>query len=309
VTDVETRIEQLLERGETEQALELAGAQYTEWLSSGRLAEGRARLQRALDASAAATPARASALLGAGMLDFRQANDDDARAAFEEALAVSREVGDTAQEGRALACLARVALRARDPARVLALAREAWNAYEQVGDRAGVATARHMTAAGTRMTADFRGAAEIYAQSLADARERGDELMVGAETLNLGYMKLHLDDVSAARPLFEESLRVSSRTEDAYLLPYSLTGMGSLALAEGEAERGAKLLAAAKAAFDAGGFAIDPGSDEEFEQGVADARTALGDRFDDVWGAGSALSTDAAVALTGERGSDLRSDP
>ena len=284
MTGVEAQIDRLLNEGQAEQAQQLAGAQYTEWLSSGRLAEGRAYLRRTLDASAAATPARASALLGAGMLDFRQGKDDDARTAFEEALAVAQEIGDTAQRARSLACLARVALRAHDAERVLALGREARDAYEQVGDRAGVATARHLTAAGTRMTGNYAGAAEIYAESLRDARERGDEVLVGAETLNLGYMKLHLGDVAGARPLFEESLRVSRG--NAYVLPYSLMGMGSLALAEGEAERGTRLLAAAKAAFDAGGFAIDPGSDEEYDKGVADARAALHDRFDEVWAAG-----------------------
>jgi tetratricopeptide (TPR) repeat protein len=284
VTDAEAQIDRLLEAGKTEQALQLAGEQYTEWLTSGRLAEGRACLGRALEASTAATAARASALLGDGMIAFRQGQDEDARAAFEEALAVAQTIGDTAQRGRALSCLARVALRAREAERVLALARESWDAYEQVGDPGGVATARHMTAAGTRLTGDYAGAAEIYAESLRDARGRGDEVLVGAETLNLGYMKLHLGDVAGARPLFEESLRVSRG--NAYVLPYSLMGLGSLALAEGDAERGTQFLAAAKAAFDAGGFAIDPGSDAEFEQGVADARAALGDRFEEVWAAG-----------------------
>jgi hypothetical protein len=136
------------------------------------------------------------------------------------------------------------------------------------------------------MTGDFARAAEIYAENLADARRRGDDVFVSVETLNLGYMKLHLGEAAAARPLFEESLRLSRGAGDAYVVPYSLMGMGSLALAEGDAERGTRLLAAAKAAFDAGGFAIDPGSDEEFEQGLRDARGALGDRFDEVWAAG-----------------------
>jgi hypothetical protein len=152
-----------------------------------------------------------------------------------------------------------------------------------------------MTAAGTRMRGDYAAAAETYAESLRDARERVDELMVGAETLNLGYMKLHLCDAAAARPLFEESLRVSHG--NAYVFPYSLMGMGSLALAGGDPERGTRLLAAAKAAFDASGFAIDPGSDEEFEQGVAEARSALGDRFEEVWAAGYQQGSD--------QGSDL----
>jgi hypothetical protein len=81
------------------------------------------------------------------------------------------------------------------------------------------------------------------------------------------------------------------------VFPHSLMGMGSLALAGGDPERGTRLLAAAKAAFDASGFAIDPGSDEEFEQGVAEARSALGDRFEEVWAAGYQQGSD--------QGSDL----
>jgi hypothetical protein len=191
--------------------------------------------------------------------------------------------------------LARVALRGRGHARVLELAREAWRLYEQVGDPVGVATSRHMTAAGTRGSGDYAVAAELYADNLADARERNDDVLVSVETLNLGYMTLHLGEVERAAPLFEESLRLSSGAGDAYVLSYSLMGMGSLALAQGNAERGARLLAAAKAAFDAGGFAIDPGSDEEFEQGIVDARAALGDRFEAVWDAGYALRRDAGV--------------
>ena len=297
--DVEQQIERLLAQGETEGALELAGEQYPEWLTSGRLAEGRQRLQRVLEAPGAEVPtaARATVLLGAGMLEFRQGDDDQARVLFEEALAVAREVRDTASEARALNNLSRVALRGREPARVLVLAREAWGLYERVGDSVGVATSRHMTAAATRMTGDYAGAAQIYAENLQDARERGDDALISVETLNLGYMKLHVGDVAAGVPLFEESVRVSSDAGDAYVLPYSLMGMGSLALAQGDPERGTRLLAAAKVAFDASGFAIDPGSDEEFEQGVADARAALGERFEATWKAGAALSADQAVAF------------
>jgi tetratricopeptide (TPR) repeat protein len=118
---VEERIDALLEEGEPQRALELAGAQYVEWLSSGRLAEGRACLQRALDAPGAEPPteARATALLGAGMLEFRQGNNAQAAGLFDEALAVTREVGDVAQQARALNCLARVALRGGGWARML----------------------------------------------------------------------------------------------------------------------------------------------------------------------------------------------
>ena len=131
------------------------------------------------------TAARATALLGAGMLEFRQGDDDQARVLFEEALAVAREVRDTASEARALNNLSRVALRGREPARVLVLAREAWGLYERVGDSVGVATSRHMTAAAMRMTGDYAGAAQIYAENLQDARVTHQFIEPGEQQVRL----------------------------------------------------------------------------------------------------------------------------
>src|SRR5439155_1157809 len=169
--EIEQQINRLLEQGESGRALALAGEHYPEWLASGRLAEGRECLQRVLDAPPGMeTASRVTALLGAGMLEFRQGDDRNARRLFDEALAVARRVGDTAQEARALNSLARVALRGRDPARVQELAREAWRLYEHVGDRPGVATSRHMTAAATRMKGDHAGSDEEFEQGMADAR-------------------------------------------------------------------------------------------------------------------------------------------
>ena len=60
----------------------------------------------------------------------------------------------------------------------------------------------------------------------------------------------------------------------------------------GERAEAARLLAAAKAAFDRAGASIDPGSAEEYEE----ARAGLGDDFATEWAEGSELSLAEAVA-------------
>ena len=69
-------------------------------------------------------------------------------------------------------------------------------------------------------------------------------------------------------------------------------GAASSALLRGERAEAARLLAAAKAAFDRAGASIDPGSAEEYEE----ARAGLGGDFATEWAEGSELSLAEAVA-------------
>jgi len=68
-------------------------------------------------------------------------------------------------------------------------------------------------------------------------------------------------------------------------------GAGSSALLRRDPQEAARLVAAAMAAFDRTGAAIDPGSAEEYEAAVAE----LGDRFEAAWAEGSKLSLPEAV--------------
>src|SRR5207302_586534 len=80
--------------GETQPALQLAGALYRFWYLHGHFAEGHARLERLLTTDDRPTAARARALNGAAVMMISTADPAAARSRSEEALALHRELGD-----------------------------------------------------------------------------------------------------------------------------------------------------------------------------------------------------------------------
>src|ERR687887_973828 len=219
--ELNAALDELVERDEPEMALGERGL-IDFWMRKGHLDEGRRQLDRLLAAGDPPANLRAAGLYGAGVLAFRQGDEETARRLFEESEELARSSGDDAALAAALGGLSRVALRAGDPARTRELALEA---LELVEGEAAEYNPRHMLAAAARAEGDYVRAEELYGETLA-------------LSLRLG------------------------------------------------------LLAAAKAAFDRTGAAIDPGSAEEYEAMVAH----LGHDYEAAWAEGSQLSLDEAVA-------------
>src|SRR5262249_50769834 len=97
--------------------LRLAGALSHFWFVRGHLAEGRDRLERALDQAgdvAGAGAARPKALYGAGLLAWAQGDYPRAVAHHEEGIAISRALGDDVGLGIALFGLGDIARRRGD---------------------------------------------------------------------------------------------------------------------------------------------------------------------------------------------------
>ncbi len=87
-------LDRLEASGETQLALQLAGALYRFWYLRGHFADGRPRLDRLLDIDANRTAARARALNGAAVMAGSTGDPVTDRLRSEEALALHRELGD-----------------------------------------------------------------------------------------------------------------------------------------------------------------------------------------------------------------------
>jgi tetratricopeptide (TPR) repeat protein len=228
-------------------------------------------------------------LVAEGFVAFQQGRDEEAQELFERGSELARESGDRQGLAQAIGGLARVALRAGDSQRTRELALQA---LELAEDEQSQWSPRHMLAAAARADGDYARAEELYDETLALARRLGLRLTEAAELLNLGYVALHLGKREPAIERWGQSLEIAAELGDEYLLPYCVMAAGSSALAHGDTEEGARLLAAAKAAFDRTGAAIDPGSAEEYEGAVA----SLGHDYEAAWAEGSELSLAEAVA-------------
>ena len=122
-------------------ALALAGALVRYWELRGPLNEAQRWLSAALARSPAATPARASALLGSSLISWKQGDFVAARTSAEEALDLARAIGGQGLLLPAIKQLSIVLHSIGDLDRSLVLAEEALVLAREVGDAAEVSDA------------------------------------------------------------------------------------------------------------------------------------------------------------------------
>ena len=278
--------------------LELALALPDYWHLRGKWAEGRSWLERLLGAARDPTPTtRCRALSSISGLAFRLGENETARQLANEALAIARGRGDAPLIVGALTRLARVGLRDNNPRQTMSLCREALALAEEAGDEDLSLQPLHCLAEATRMEGDYEGARELYRRSLDLNRKRSDELVIGVETSNLAAVELRFGNIDAAIRLWRESLALAHRTENHYLLPYPVAGLGEAAASQCDWERAARLLGAASGLFKASGAAMDPADVSAYEEAVAAARAGLSAAFEPAWSSGEAMTAEEIVAF------------
>ena len=207
-----------LDRGDRVTALRLAGALWRFWAQRGHLSEGRRWFTEAFalpgDASPAAPAAQVNWLIGAARLAMDQAAFDEASAYCEQAAALAREHGDAADQAAALntaGLLARALNRYADSAHAhqaaLPLARAA-------ADRGGTATALLGLAYAAMFTGDAIRAGALAEESLAEARESGDQLILAQVLFFLGWVASNGAGFERARVLATEALSLFTTLGD-----------------------------------------------------------------------------------------------
>jgi tetratricopeptide (TPR) repeat protein len=263
-----------------EVGLRIAGAMSRFWYVRGYLSEGREQLAQMLQVGqGSGSPAdsgpqpptpdpsfRAKALNGVGNLAYSQADYAAARSLYEESLAIRRELGDKRGIAISLSNLGRVA-------------------YSQ---------------------GDYPAARSLHEESLAIRRELGDKWGIAYSLNSMGSVAYLQGDYAAAHSLYEESLTIRRELQDKRGCAECLAGLGGVAArmgqwqaqtrAEGQAERGTRLLGAAEALLGAISAVLDPEDRMVYEQGVASARAQLSEEdFERAWAEGRAMSMEAAI--------------
>jgi tetratricopeptide (TPR) repeat protein len=187
-----------------------------------------------------------------------------------------------------------------------AAALEALDLAKATGDGAHQRAPVHALASAARMTGDYAEARRRYRESIEIGNALGMVSHAPSEYHNLGYVELHSGDLVAAERMFRLALDGARRSRLAFLLPYCVLDFAVLAIAQDAPERGAVLAAAAKAAFDASGVALDPDDALDYESAI---RT-LGERLDperlaELTRRGRELPLDVALSLLGDELSRL----
>lgn len=197
----------LVERNDGERALALAAALWRFWWHRSHVDEGREVLETVLSiAGEDPSQARATALDGAGVLAEVQGEYDRAEALHEEALNVSRHLGDSGAQARTLNNLGVVATDRGDLVRAESLLRESLDLAREANELQVIATVLNDlgNVLGERGEADQ--AESLLRESLALRRRLGNDSDIARSLSNLGAIVFDRGEATQARKIFEESL-------------------------------------------------------------------------------------------------------
>jgi predicted ATPase/DNA-binding SARP family transcriptional activator/DNA-binding CsgD family transcriptional regulator len=231
--------------GET--ALRLGAALWRFWHTRGHLSEGTKWLERVLtEGNPAASPARVQALEGMGWLLQSQGDYERARVPYEEMLTLAQELSDNANIATALNSLGTVAAHQGDNERARALLQENLGVIEELEEEGDPATTLKKFYVSNLLgylaindEGDYAWGTVLWEESLALAREAGDDFSVGITLGNLGHVALLQRDFERAKARSEEALASANELGSAgvELVPTACLNLGLATLGLGEHER------------------------------------------------------------------------
>ncbi len=185
--------------GDATTEVRLAVAMSWYWAVRGHLAEGRHALEHAIEAARGDTRLSADALVRAGLFPYRQGDLDAARALWEEALRLYRELGNAEGITQCVAELGGVAVAEGDLAGARAAYEEAARGFEQAGNLVRLGIANGNLAAIANMQGDYEAATRFGFDAVALQEKNGDEDGLAVTLQNLSRTILRLGDSARAR--------------------------------------------------------------------------------------------------------------
>ena len=258
-------LEWAIGHGEPRLSLSLVSTLWRFWQMRGHLQEGRMWADRAL-----AMPGteehpreRAEALEAAGGLAYWQFDTEAVARLYEEALEAAEALGDQALIANANYNMSFTFQQVYSPdarpylEKSLAL-------YEQLGDESGIAKTHWGLANYDILQPNLESARAHLKVALELSRHVGDDFQTAWALFMLGSAAIRADDPEPGIEPTKESLRIFAEVEDITGIVLSFESLATLALQQGNAERGIKLAAAAEVLRAESGTGLtDP---EEFEK-------------------------------------------
>jgi predicted ATPase/DNA-binding XRE family transcriptional regulator len=217
-------------------ALHLAGAVwFFRWIR-GYYAESRTTYETllALPGAVEPTPGRAKALNGLGVTALSQGEPDRAVAAHDEALAISRALGDDQSVSFSLACLAAALTHRAEVDLARAAATESLALCRERGDQWGTQIALGLLAFLAMHQGDREQAETLFRESLAMEQALGVSWPTALTLDSLGWLALDRGDTERAKALFGEALLTMDEVGDRRDRPDALVGLGRAAQRQGD---------------------------------------------------------------------------
>jgi predicted ATPase/class 3 adenylate cyclase len=273
--------------------LRLGGALREFWWVQAQPGEGRHWLERALRAAPdAPAAARATALLGAGLLAVEQGDIASAPAFFRQSQALYEELGDRRGVAEALVGLGEIAVVQGRYEQARPLLEQAVREARAAGSQHLAALALNFVGNGLYLQGDWTAARPMYEQALEGFRSIGNPHGVAVVTVQIGLCALEGGDQHEARSLVREGLQLARQLEFRWGELYGLDGAALLAARTGSWEVAATLLGATEGPREA-----NPAPQLGVrEAGIAGVTAALDpDSLSALWDKGRAMPLGQAI--------------
>jgi non-specific serine/threonine protein kinase len=294
--------------GDVETGLRLAGALYWFWFLRNHVAEGRAWFDRARAAGREPAAAAGKAALGAALHAWRAAEYAMSKTYSEEALERFAACDDRWGTAVVVHHLGHVAQDLEhDGERSIALFADSLARFEAIGDAWGVAfSQRCLGRAWMELRRDYERATSLLTPALATFRRLGDGWNTGVTLHMLGDSAREVGNWPEAIVSYQESLSHHWVQRDPLGVADALLRLAQILVALGDPDLAARFFGCAEAQRERAGVMVYEPVRLGYEQTVAAARAALGERpFRVAWDAGRSLPLAEAAAAA----ANLRADP
>ena len=284
--------------GEAAGALAICADTWFFWHAQRHAGEGRRWLAALLELAPEPTAHRAAALAALGTLLMFQNDTAAAGPVLAEAEALARGLGERGTTAQVLGRQAMVAAAQHDLERADALTREAVAIARDLGHAEGLATALSQAARVALGRRDVERSVARYRECVDLCRDAGERWLRQRALLPLAVILSDTGDHDGARRLGRESLAIARDLGDDRMMTWSIEGLAWSSAAAGRAEEAATLLGAAAAVRGDEPGSVYRGDRERSERCRAAAVAALGEiGFRSAWERGARLDRDAALAL------------
>jgi tetratricopeptide (TPR) repeat protein len=235
--NVRAALQWSLQRGHVEIGARLGGALWRFWQVRGFLSEGRAWLEKVLEAARASSVPRSTcvqAVHGAGVLAYEQGDIDHAQMYFEDSLILRNALGDKRGMAASLNNVANIAIIRGDYARAMSIYEESRDLWQEIGDTWGLATCLNNLGLLAHYQRDYACAEAFYEQSLSLSRESGDKRNAAVSLNSLGDVMREQNALDRAETFYAESLACWRELGDKRGMATSFNNLGLLAHARGD---------------------------------------------------------------------------
>lgn len=287
-----------IDRDEGEIGLRTVGALWRFWHLAGHLSEGRRWVRAVLElpSTRARTVARARALAALGSLAYWQNDVPVVRAAYEEALAISRKLDDerSIAEGTYNLAFAYGLVPTKNESRDLFL--QSREMFERLGDAVGVADTMWALGMMAGLAGDYVTAKGYAEESVRLLRGLGDAFGLVDALGELGRATRGLGELEIARSCFLEALEALAPVGYRTAVAIELENLAAIELTLGNDVGALQLAGAADALKEAAGGQVPPEFKDLPDPRQVARRSLSEDRIAAAWNEGQAMSLDDAVA-------------